>query len=325
MHNNQDVEVFDPATPPGGQATTVVSQLPPDRPASRTPYPWPNHEGLGLYPHMFVLPDTTGLGDGGDKVLVAGPSKYDSAVIDTDTWVWTDVLDRSVPDTGQPRSPADRSWGTAWLEPSGPTAPPGSCCSGGSDAGRRSPASRHQPAAPGDRRGARPRRARRAAGSSTRTSTSNEGARALQQRAAARRLDLHQRRRLRPALNDTLYADPVYDARAAARPAAPAAGAGGRRGRRPHATTRPPCCCRTAAWCRPATTATSSRAGPGGSPATCPGHIALQSRTAQIWSPPYLFDGQRPVVTFAPDRRALRRPLPHRGRRATLRDHPGRT
>ena len=42
---------------------------------------------------MFVLPDTTELGAGGDKVLVAGPSKYDSAVIDTDTWVWTDVVE----------------------------------------------------------------------------------------------------------------------------------------------------------------------------------------------------------------------------------------
>ncbi len=42
---------------------------------------------------------------------------------------------------------------------------------------------------------------------------------------------------------------------------------------------------------------------PAGSPPDMPaGHIALQSRTAQIWSPPYLFDGPRPVVTFAPDR-----------------------
>ncbi len=69
-----------------------MSQLPPGQ-SPPQPFPWPNHEGLGLYPHMFVLPDTTELGAGGDKVLVAGPSKYDSAVIDTDTWVWTDVVD----------------------------------------------------------------------------------------------------------------------------------------------------------------------------------------------------------------------------------------
>ena len=31
-----------------------------------------------------------------------------------------------------------------------------------------------------------------------------------------------------------------------------------------------------------------------------PSHIAVKDRTAQIWSPPYLFAGPRPVVTFAP-------------------------
>ena len=73
MVNNQDVEVFDPSTPPGGQATTVVSQLPPNGPGQPTPYP--DHRDIGLYPHMFLLPDTTALGHGGDKVLVAGPGK----------------------------------------------------------------------------------------------------------------------------------------------------------------------------------------------------------------------------------------------------------
>ncbi len=115
MRNNQDVEVFDPTTPPGGTATTVVSKLPPN--GAGHPAPWPNHEDIGLYPHMFVLPSTTELGEGGDKVLVAGPGVYDSAVIDTTTWRWTDVVAK--PDTGQRRLSQDRSWGTAWLEPGG--------------------------------------------------------------------------------------------------------------------------------------------------------------------------------------------------------------
>jgi hypothetical protein len=33
-----------------------------------------------------------------------------------------------------------------------------------------------------------------------------------------------------------------------------------------------------------------------------PSHLAADARTAQIWSPPYLFDGPRPAVTFAPER-----------------------
>ena len=101
MRNNQDVEVFDPAlaTGPGADPTAVVSKLPPNGPGQTTPYP--DHQGIGLYPHMFVLPDTTEAGSGDDpKVLVAGPLQWDSAIIDTGDWTWTDVLD-------QPYDPGD--------------------------------------------------------------------------------------------------------------------------------------------------------------------------------------------------------------------------
>ena len=67
MVNNQDVEVFNPATPAGGAATTVVSKLPPG--AANQPKPWPNHEALSLYPHLFVLPSTSVLGAGGNKEI----------------------------------------------------------------------------------------------------------------------------------------------------------------------------------------------------------------------------------------------------------------
>ncbi len=79
-----------------------------------------------------MLPSTSALGAGGNKVLVAGPNKYDSAVIDTDTWVWKDVVDK--PDVGQPRIAEDRSWGTAWIAPSGVDGAKRVVLLGGSDA-----------------------------------------------------------------------------------------------------------------------------------------------------------------------------------------------
>ena len=283
MVNNKDVEVFDPATPPGGTATTVVSQLPPE--AANQPKPWPNHEGLSLYPHLFVLPSTSALGAGGNKVLVAGPSKYDSAVIDTDTWIWQDVVDK--PDTGQPRISEDRSWGTAWIAPSGVDGAKRVVLLGGSNAdGATAPG-------PGE---------------------------AQPPKATAETLDLDApddgwRLGAFPSLNigrshfntvllpdggifsngggygrkdDTLYADPVYEAELL----------------RPGGT----------AWETVGSEADARTyhsvsvllpdgrvASAGDDRDVAPTHVPADKRTAQIWSPPYLFSGPRPVVTFAPD------------------------
>lgn len=104
MVNALDIEVFTP-TPTGG-STAVVRQLPNGTGGE------PDRRGLGLYPHMFVLPSTTTLGAGGTKVLVAGPLQWDTGLIDTSTWSWTDL-------PGAVRG-SDRSWGTAILEPGGP-------------------------------------------------------------------------------------------------------------------------------------------------------------------------------------------------------------
>lgn len=304
MQNDQDVEVFDPNAAPGSQATQVVSRLPGSDPM----HPWPRHIELGLYPHMFVLPDTTELGAGGHKVLVAGPSKYDSAVIDTQTWQWTDIVEKRdangdpVQDTGQPRISSDRSWGTAWLEPSGPDGSTRVVLLGGSDAGQVIPGIPGTSPAP---------------------------------LATAEALDLDDPDRgwqIDPALelnegrahfnsvllpggsvftngggygrkDDTLYEGPVYDAELLA-----PGGAGGWRtvaaeadARTYHSTAvlLPDGRVVSAGDDRDIVPAPVPAGSPPGMPA---GHIALQSRTAQIWSPPYLFDGERPVVTFAPDR-----------------------
>ena len=112
MFDDQDVEVFDPAAAPGSAATTVVGQLPggPGGPQ------YPDHRGLGLYPHVFVLPANTALGAGGHKVLIAGPLQWDSAVLDTTNWSWTDLPGNGVTPLsqrpllghGRPRAGRDR-------------------------------------------------------------------------------------------------------------------------------------------------------------------------------------------------------------------------
>ena len=68
--------------------------------------------------------------------------------------------------------------------------------------------------------------------------------------------------------------------------ATPAAGRGGSARRRPRtaATTRPRCCCPTAASSPPATTSIPT----------------ADSDTIEIYSPPYLFKGDRPVIASAP-------------------------
>jgi hypothetical protein len=79
-----------------------------------------------LYPHMFVLPSTTRLGAGGTKVLMEGPvGRYpaNSAILDTSTWRWEPV----------PPLPTTRDWGTATLLPGGPSGPDKILLAGGSD------------------------------------------------------------------------------------------------------------------------------------------------------------------------------------------------
>ncbi|HWH13613.1 MAG TPA: galactose oxidase early set domain-containing protein, partial [Miltoncostaeaceae bacterium] len=50
-----------------------------------------------IYPHLFTLE--------GDRVLLAGPNRGDTAVLDTGTWRWTDI----------PDIPVERLWGAATL------------------------------------------------------------------------------------------------------------------------------------------------------------------------------------------------------------------
>ena len=71
-------------------------------------------------------------------MLVAGPARYDSAVIDTTSWVWTDVISHH-PDTGQARLSQDRAWGTGWLAPSGTNGSTSVVLLGGADTGGAAP------------------------------------------------------------------------------------------------------------------------------------------------------------------------------------------
>ena len=49
---------------------------------------------FGLYPHAFVVPDATAAGAApGTQVLYAGPSTGDSAILNTASWTWRDVPD----------------------------------------------------------------------------------------------------------------------------------------------------------------------------------------------------------------------------------------
>jgi hypothetical protein len=282
MVNNPDVEVFDPSTPPGGVATTVVSRLPPGAP--NQPKPWPDHQALSLYPHLFVLPSTSVLGAGGNKVLVAGPNKYDSAVIDTDTWIWRDVVD--TPDTGQPRLSEDRSWGTAWIEPSGVEGPRRVTLLGGSDADGAT--------APGPGEAKPPKRTaevldldapddgwRLGEAPSLNTGRSHFNTVLLPDGGVFTNGGGYGRK------DDTLYAEPVYGAELLR----PGADAWEEVGNEDDART----------YHSVSVLLPDGRVASAGDDRDIPPtHIPAGSRTAQIWSPPYLFAGPRPVVTSAP-------------------------
>jgi hypothetical protein len=117
--DNQDVEVFTPRTTPNGQdRMDVVGHLP------------ASHAWLGLYPHLFLLPHgTVAGGSGADRILLVGPSSGDAAVIDTSDWSWHDIAGG----LQLPGGPRSRSWGTAVLEPGGPAGPTRVTLLGGSD------------------------------------------------------------------------------------------------------------------------------------------------------------------------------------------------
>jgi hypothetical protein len=285
MQNNQDVEVFDPSTPAGGAATTVVSKLPPNGPGH--PAPWPNHEDIGLYPHMFVLPSTTALGAGGDKVLVAGPGVYDSAVIDTTTWRWTDVVD--TPDTGQRRLSQDRSWATAWLEPGGVDGSDRVILLGGADSRDAAPGTGDAPPAVGTaevldlddpdagwKLGEAP---------SLVTGRAHFNTVLLPDGGVFSSGGGYGRK------NDSLYAEPVYQAELLR----PGAAAWDPVGSEADARTY-----HSVSMLLPDGRVATAGDDRDTASAISPDHIAFANRTAQTWSPPYLFAGPRPVVTFAP-------------------------
>jgi hypothetical protein len=284
MDNDQDVEVFDPSTPAGGQATTVVSKLPPDGPGQPTPYP--DHRGLGLYPHVFVLPSTTALGAGGHKVLVAGPTKYDSAVIDTTTWVWSDVISVH-PDGGQPRLPQDRAWGTGWLAPSDAKGSTSVVLLGGADGipapgagtalaavrtaetldlnvGIADPASGWKLAVTPDLNVAR---------ANFNTTLLPDGSIFSNGGGYGRK-------------NNTLYADPVYQSELMT-PGCPWRLVGSEDDARTYHST---------ALLLPDGSVVSA----GDDRDIAPEHITLANRTAQVYRPPYLFAGPRPTITSTP-------------------------
>jgi hypothetical protein len=293
MIDNQDVEVFDPAlaTGPGAAATTVVSELPPNGPGQPTQFP--DHVGLGLYPHMFVLPSTTTLGAGGHRVLVAGPTRYDSAVIDTANWVWTDVISQH-PDTGQARLSQDRSWGTGWLAPSDTNGSTSVVLLGGADSGA---------PAPGTGTGTAP--------PAVGTSETLDLNKAIADPTSGWKLGVspdlnigrgHFNTTLLPdgsifsngggygRKNDSLYADPVYQSELMT-PGCPWRLVGSEDDARTYHST---------ALLLPDGTVVSAGDDRDIAPPDTAGHIPFANRTAQIYSPPYLFAGPRPTIASAP-------------------------
>jgi hypothetical protein len=114
QRNVREVEVFTPRSTPGGtDRLETVGALPATRPA------------VNFYPHVFLLPKTTLAGQGdGDRVLVAGPGSADALVLHTEDWSWHPLAN------GPSRA---RFWGTAVMEPGGPQGPARISLIGGSD------------------------------------------------------------------------------------------------------------------------------------------------------------------------------------------------
>ncbi len=301
MLNNQSVEVFDPDAAPGTLATREISKLPPNGPGQPTPYP--DHQGIGLYPHMFLLPDTTVAGAGGNKVLVAGPNQWDSAIIDTDTGVWTDVFEQPYVDGVTVPLSSSRAWGTAWLEPSGPDGSQRVVLLGGSDSGA---------VAPGPGQSTAP-----LATAEVLDLDDPDGGWQIDPALALNTGRAHFNSVLLPGggiftngggwgrKNDSLYADPIFGAELLEPGAAGWRAVGNEADARTYHST---------SVLLPdgrVVSAGDDRDLPFVRNGTDPvaDHIALPNRTAQLWSPPYLFDGARPVVTFAPQEVAYDAPF----------------
>lgn len=295
MENNQSVEIFDPATPAGGQATTELSRLPPDGPGQ--PAYFPEHRGLGLYPHMFQLPDTTAAGAGGNKVLVAGPNQWDSAIIDTDTGIWEDVYDTPYVDGTVPLS-SDRAWGTAYLEPSGPDGSRRVVLLGGSDSGAVAPGPGQSPPplataevldldAPEEGWKPEPGLDLRKGRAHFNTVLLPDGSIFSNGGGFGR-------------FNDSLYADPIYTSELL-EPGQGWREVGSEQDARTYHST---------SVLLPDGRVVSAGDDRDTASAISPDHLAVANRTAQVWSPPYLFDGPRPAVTFAPN--AVRYDAPFR-------------
>lgn len=269
MVNDMDIEVFTP-TPTGG-AMTVVRQLPDGTGGE------PDRRGLGLYPHMFVLPSTTDLGAGGTRVLVAGPLRWDTGVIDTADWSWTDL-------PGAVR-PTDRSWGTAILEPGGPDGSTRVVLLGGSNTSS---------SAPGDPTSAPPPQAGAVA-----LDLDEPGLSAGWQADPSRTLVTarsHFNTVILPddrlfsngggygQLSGSLYANPVYQAETHTPGEIGWRAAGAESDARTYHST---------SVLLPDGTVVS--AGDDRDE-----HLPLAGRTAQVYGPSYVGDPARPVVTFAP-------------------------
>jgi hypothetical protein len=278
MVNNQDVEVFDPAAAPGSAATTVVGRLP------------FYHRQLGLYPHMFLLPSTTAMGAGGDKVLIAGPGEWDSEVIDTSDWTWNDIYEKG--HDSQPRLSQDRAWGTGWLQPAGVRGSTEVELLGGTDSGGAAPGAGTAPPASG----------------SSEVLDLNQGFDDGWQLDRAPDLTIGRAHFNTVLLPDgsafssgggygrkdgTLYADPVYQAELLSPGASAWTPVGSESDARTYHST---------AVLLPDGTVASAgddRDSPGG---PFPDHLQMANRTLQVWSPPYMFRGARPTITAAPAR-----------------------
>jgi hypothetical protein len=263
----REVEVFTPRATPGGR----------DRlePAGELPG-WVN-----IYPHMFLLPKTTLAGQGaGDRVLMAGPGTGDAFLLRTEDWSWRPLAD------GPSRS---RFWGTAVMEPGGPEGPARISLIGGSDVeadpGAPDPTATSEYldlndpgwAAPGGpapvwRQGPSLEHSR----SHFNTVLLPDGSK------------LSSGGGLGQAADGNLYADPVYEAELYD----PDAGAWREVGKEDDART----------YHSTAVLLPDGRVLSAGDDRQ--EHLPAGARTAQLYSPPYLFEGARPRVTGAP--RAVR-------------------
>ena len=222
------------------------------------------------------------LGAGGHKLLlIAGPLQWDSGVLDTTTWKWTD-LPTGHYGSDPPRA-SDRSWGTAVLEPAGTGGPTKVALISGSNTAA---------SAPGDPNSAPP---------PLRTAdvldlNHPEQGWTIDPTLALNTGRGHFQTVILPdesllttgggygQKDGSLYADPVYQSELRPDGATGWMQVGSEADARTYHST--------------AVLLPDGRVLSAGDDR--PEHIAPANRTAQIYEPPYLFKGARPQVTFAP-------------------------